>query len=107
MGGYIFSLLKPATMLGACKLGVCGSNPKPLQVGGFIKFEMKLNAKGILTNIIAQKMKDEIRENFKFVEIDNEIKEIYAENSFHLTDNEEEYNYQKEIINKYVYKNKC
>ena len=28
--------------LGACKLGVCGSNPKPQEVGGFIEFEMKI-----------------------------------------------------------------
>ena len=50
-------------------------------------------------------MKNEIRENFKTIEVNNIKKEIYLENSFHLTDDEEEFAYQNKVINKYLKKN--
>ena len=42
-----------------------------------------------------------IRSKYNYTELNGIREEIYIENSFHLTDNDEEYEYQKKIIEKY------
>lgn len=68
--------------------------------------EKIINKKGIEVNKNSQELKDKIRGKYKYIDMENKKGEIYLENSFHLTDNEEEYIYQKKIIKKY-YKMSC
>lgn len=63
--------------------------------------EMITNKKGRVVNKKAQELKDYIREKFNYTELNGNKEEIYIENSFHLTDNEEEYNNQKIIADRY------
>lgn len=60
-----------------------------------------INKKNKLVVEKAQKLKDMIRGKYNFTEVDGIREELYIENSFHLTDNEDEYEYQKKIIEKY------
>lgn len=64
------------------------------------------NKKGITVLKKAQEMKDEIRKKFDFTTINGFKEKIYSENAFHLTDNEEEYEFQKNVLqtfNQYNY----
>ena len=60
-----------------------------------------INKKNKLVVEKAQKLKDMIRSKYNYTELNGIREEIYIENSFHLTDNDEEYEYQKKIIEKY------
>ena len=60
-----------------------------------------INKKNKLVVEKAQKLKDMIRSKYNYTKLNGIREEIYIENSFHLTDNDEEYEYQKKIIEKY------
>lgn len=60
-----------------------------------------INKKNKLVVEKAQKLKDMIRSKYNYTKLNGIREEIYIENSFHLTDNDEEYKYQKKIIEKY------
>ena len=60
-----------------------------------------INKKNKLVVEKAQKLKDMIRTKYNYTELNGIREEIYIENSFHLTDNDEEYECQKKIIEKY------
>lgn len=63
------------------------------------------NKKGVIVLNKAQKMKDEIRKKFDFTTINGFQEKIYSENAFHLTDNEEEYEYQKRVVQTFSHYN--
>ena len=59
-----------------------------------------VNRKNVLVNNISQLLKDFIRNKY-----DGLVTDLYHENIFHLTDDEEEYVHQKRIVLKYSKKN--
>lgn len=76
---------------------------KKIRVLEILIFDLEFikNKKNKIVVKKAQELKDYIRNRFNYTEINHVRTNIYAENAFHLTDNEEEYNYQKEIIKKF------